>query len=58
MRAYIDSLESAGEKHSEQAWREIISKEIDDIKSQNPEAEVVDIDEAIKQLDADGYIIG
>ena len=56
MRAYIESLENAGEKHSETAWREIISKEIDDIKRQDSDAEVVDIDEAIKALDADGYI--
>ena len=58
MREYIDSLEYNEEKKTESQWREIITAEIADIKSQNPEAEVVDIDEAIKQLDVDGYIIG
>lgn len=55
MREYIESLEN-GEAKTERQWREIITNEIQDILSQSPDAAIVDVDEAIKQLDADGYI--
>ena len=57
MREYIESLESNGTPMTEEAWIDIITKEIDDIKTQNPEAETVDIDDVIEALFEDGFII-
>lgn len=56
MEEYISSLEENGNQMSENKWREWIEKEIEDIKAQDPDAEVVDIDEAIERLAADGYV--
>ena len=57
MREYIDSLEANSNPKTETEWRKIIAAEIDDLRSQNPEVKVVDIDEAIAQLESDGYVI-
>jgi len=56
MEEYISSLEENGNQMSENKWREWIEKEIKDIKAQDPDAEVVDIDEVINRLAADGYV--
>lgn len=58
MTEYIESLERNAEPMTEEEWRSWIEKEIDDIKAQDPDAEVVDIDDAIERLDADGYVRG
>lgn len=56
MREYINSLEYNEEAKTERQWREIITNDIQDVLSQNPDAAIVDVDEVIQQLDADGYI--
>lgn len=58
MTEYIESLERNAEPMTEAEWRSWIEKEIEDIKTQDPDAEVVDIDEAIERLSADGYVRG
>lgn len=55
---YIESLESNAEPMTEAEWRDWIQKEIEDVKAQDPDAEVVDIDEVIKRLEEDGYVRG
>lgn len=57
MEEYISSLEENGNQMSENEWREWIEKETEDIKAQDPDADVkVDIDAVIERLEADGYI--
>lgn len=58
MNEYIESLERNAEPMTEEEWRSWIKKEIEDIKAQDPDAEVVDIDAAIERLAADGYVRG
>lgn len=55
MREYIDSLEAAGEKLTEQAWREWIAHEIEDLEKQGVKNDI-DIDAVIRALNADGLI--
>jgi hypothetical protein len=58
MRAYIDSLEAAGEKHTATEWREIIEAEIEDLRSQGAPEENLDIDieDVLFELELDDYI--
>lgn len=58
MIEYIESLERNAEPMTEAEWRSWIQKEIEDVKADDPDAEVVDIDEAIKRLETDGYVRG
>lgn len=58
MNEYIESLERNAEPMTEKEWRSWIKNEIEDIKAQDPDAEVVDIDAAIERLAADGYVRG
>lgn len=55
---YIESLECNAEPMTEAEWRSWIEKEIEDVKAQDPDAEVEDIDAVIERLDADGYVRG
>lgn len=55
---YIESLERNAEPMTEAEWRDWIQYEIEDVKAQDPDAKVEDIDEVIKRLDADGYVRG
>lgn len=57
MREYIESLEASGEKLTEEAWRNWINKEIDDMQKQNPQTKLIDIDEVIETLKKDGFVI-
>ena len=57
MREYIESLETSGEKFTEEAWRNWINKEIDDMQKQNPQTKLIDIDEVIETLKKDGFVI-
>lgn len=57
MREYIESLEASGEKLTEEAWRKWIEKEIDDMRKQNPQAKIIDIDETIEALKKDNFVI-
>lgn len=55
MKEYINSLEAAGEKLTEQEWREWIAHEIEDLEKQGVKIDV-DIDAVIRGLDTDGLI--
>lgn len=57
MKEYIDSLENSGEKLTEEAWRDWISKEIKDMQQQNPQTKIIDIDEVMEILKKDGFVI-
>jgi len=57
MREYIDSLETSGEKLTEEAWRDWINKEIDDMQKQNPQTKIIDINEVMETLKKDGFVI-
>ena len=57
MEEYIESLERNAEPMTEAEWRSWIQKETEDIKEQDPDADVeVDIDAVIERLEADGYV--
>lgn len=59
MEEYIESLERNAEPMTEEEWRSWIDKETEDIKTQDPDADVeVDIDAVIERLAADGYVRG
>mgnify|MGYP006908874684 CR=1 FL=1 len=58
MNEYIESLEKNADPMTEAEWRSWIEKEIEDIKAQDPDAEVVDTDAVIERLAADGYVRG
>ena len=59
MNEYIESLERNAEPMTEAEWRSWIEQETEDIKAQDPDADVeVDIDAVIERLDADGYVRG
>lgn len=55
---YIESLERNAEPMTEAEWRSWIENEIEDIKAQDPDAKVEEIDEVIERLAADGYVRG
>jgi len=57
MIEYIESLEASGEKLTEEAWRDWIKKEIDDMQQQNPQTEIINIYEVIETLKKDGFVI-
>lgn len=56
MKAYIESLEAAGQKMTEDEWRDIIEKEVEDIEKQTGEEPDIDIDEVIRELELDDFI--
>ena len=58
MIEYIESLERIAEPMTEAEWRDWIQHEIEDVKAQDPDAKVEDIDEVIKRLEEDGYVRG
>lgn len=58
MDEYIESLERNAESMTEAEWRDWIQKEIEDVKAQDPDAKVEDIDEVIDRLEEDGYVRG
>ncbi len=56
MEEYIYSLENNAEAMSEKEWREYINKEISDLKLQDPNVKIINIDEVIKRLTEDGFV--
>lgn len=57
MEEYIESLERNAEPMTEAEWRSWIEKETEDIRAQDPDADVeVDIDAVIDRLAEDGYV--
>ena len=57
MEEYIESLERNAEPMTEAEWRSWIEKETEDIRAQDPDANVeVDIDAVIDRLAEDGYV--
>ena len=56
MEEYIYSLENNAEAMSEEEWREYINKEISDLKLQDPDVKIINIDEVIKRLTEDGFV--